>query len=37
VNVNYAEITSSHGHDSFLMVDDYYHQLVHAYMDNIDL
>ncbi|MDP1557932.1 MAG: homoserine O-acetyltransferase [Nitrosomonas sp.] len=34
-NVSYAEITSSHGHDSFLMVDDYYHQLVRAYMDNI--
>lgn len=36
-NVNYAEITSSHGHDSFLMVNDYYHQLMHAYMDNIDI
>ncbi|MBA2484221.1 MAG: homoserine O-acetyltransferase, partial [Nitrosomonas sp.] len=36
VNVSYAEITSSHGHDSFLMVDRYYHQLVRAYMDKIE-
>ncbi len=34
-NVSYAEVTSSHGHDAFLMVDDYYHGLVRAYMDNI--
>jgi homoserine O-acetyltransferase len=35
INVSYAEITSSHGHDSFLMETPYYHQLVRAYMDNI--
>jgi homoserine O-acetyltransferase/O-succinyltransferase len=35
LNVSYAEITSSHGHDSFLMEDRHYHQLVRAYMDNI--
>ncbi len=35
INVSYAEITSSHGHDSFLMETPYYHQLVQAYMDNI--
>ncbi len=35
INVSYAEITSSHGHDSFLMENHYYHQLVRAYMDNI--
>ena len=35
-NVSYAEVTSSHGHDSFLMVDHYYHQLVRAYMDKIE-
>ncbi|PXW90760.1 homoserine O-acetyltransferase [Nitrosomonas sp. Nm84] len=35
INVSYAEITSSHGHDSFLMEPDYYHQLVRAYMNNI--
>ncbi|TCV88189.1 homoserine O-succinyltransferase MetX [Sulfurirhabdus autotrophica] len=36
-NVSYAEITSSHGHDAFLIVDPYYHDLVHAYMNNISL
>ncbi len=35
INVSYAEITSSHGHDSFLMQTAYYHQLVEAYMNNI--
>lgn len=35
INVSYAEITSSHGHDSFLMETAYYHQLVEAYMNNI--
>jgi len=35
LNVSYAEITSSHGHDSFLMDDRYYHELVRAYMNNI--
>jgi homoserine O-acetyltransferase len=35
LNVSYAEITSSHGHDSFLMEDRHYHQLARAYMDNI--
>jgi len=34
-NVSYAEIPSNHGHDSFLMQDAYYHQLVSAYMNNI--
>ena len=37
INVSYAEITSTHGHDSFLMNDAYYHQLVQAYMDNIEV
>ncbi len=35
LNVSYAEITSSHGHDSFLMETPHYHQLVRAYMENI--
>ncbi len=35
INVSYAEITSSHGHDSFLMETAYYHQMVQAYMHNI--
>lgn len=37
INVSYAEITSSQGHDSFLMETPCYHQLVHAYMDNISI
>jgi homoserine O-acetyltransferase len=36
-NVSYAEITSAHGHDAFLMVDPYYHEVVRAYMANIRL
>jgi len=35
-DVSYAEITSSHGHDSFLLEDKHYHQLIRAYMDNIN-
>ncbi len=34
-DVSYAEITSSHGHDAFLMVDPHYHELVRAYMDRV--
>lgn len=37
INVSYGEITSTHGHDSFLMNDAYYHQLVRTYMKNIDI
>ena len=37
LNVSYAEITSSHGHDAFLMEDTYYHNLVRAYMNSIIL
>lgn len=36
-NVSYAEITSVHGHDSFLMEDPHYHALMRAYLNNIDL
>jgi len=35
LNVSYAEITSSHGHDSFLMEDRHYHKLMRAYMDTV--
>jgi homoserine O-acetyltransferase/O-succinyltransferase len=35
--VTYAEITSPHGHDGFLMEDGYYHAVVAAYMRNITL
>ncbi|CAE6483976.1 MAG TPA: homoserine O-acetyltransferase [Nitrosomonas nitrosa] len=36
LNVSYAEIPSRHGHDSFLMKDEHYHQLVRAYMNKIE-
>jgi homoserine O-acetyltransferase/O-succinyltransferase len=35
LKVSYAEITSTHGHDSFLMQHDHYHSVMHAYFDNI--
>ncbi len=34
-SVSYAEITSPHGHDAFLMDDHYYHAMVAAYVRNI--
>jgi homoserine O-acetyltransferase len=34
-NVSYAEIASTHGHDSFLMQQDHYHEVMHAYLDKI--
>ena len=34
-NVSYAEITSTHGHDSFLMQHAHYHKVMRAYLDNI--
>lgn len=37
LDVTYAEITSTHGHDSFLMEDEHYHKLMRAYMNNIDI
>ena len=33
--VSYAEITSGHGHDAFLMPDAHYHSLVRAYMERV--
>ena len=33
--VSYAEITSGHGHDAFLMPDAHYHSLVRAYMARV--
>lgn len=35
LKVSYAEITSTHGHDSFLMQHDHYHSVMYAYFDNI--
>ena len=34
-DVAYAEITSSHGHDAFLMLEPHYHELVRAYMQRV--
>lgn len=34
-DVAYAEITSSHGHDAFLMVEPHYHELVRAHMSRV--
>jgi len=34
-NVSYAEITSAHGHDSFLMQDSYYFEVMRAYLDRV--
>jgi homoserine O-acetyltransferase len=36
-NVAYAEISSAHGHDSFLMQDAHYHAIVRAYLDGVPL
>ncbi|MFN6961834.1 MAG: homoserine O-acetyltransferase [Rhodocyclaceae bacterium] len=33
--VSYVEVSSRHGHDSFLMSDRYYHAVVAAYLANI--
>ena len=33
--VSYAEITSGHGHDAFLMPDAHYHALMQAYMERV--
>jgi homoserine O-acetyltransferase len=33
--VSYAEITSTHGHDSFLMPHPHYFDVMQAYLDNI--
>jgi len=33
--VSYAEITSNHGHDSFLMEHPHYFDVVRAYLDNV--
>ena len=36
LSVSYAEVTAAHGHDAFLMPDPHYHQILRAYMQNID-
>ncbi|HEY5993093.1 MAG TPA: homoserine O-acetyltransferase [Gallionellaceae bacterium] len=35
LNVSYAEITSTHGHDSFLMQHEHYHDVMRAYLGRI--
>jgi len=37
LDVSYAEITSPHGHDSFLMEDAHYHAILRSYLENIAL
>lgn len=37
LNVSQAQITSSYGHDSFLMEDKHYHDVMRAYLENISL
>jgi homoserine O-acetyltransferase len=37
LNVSYAEIDAPHGHDAFLMEDPRYHDLIRAYLDNIEI
>ena len=34
-NVSYAEIASTHGHDSFLMQHTHYHEVMRAYLNNV--
>ena len=35
LNVSYAEIASTHGHDSFLIQHTHYHEVMHAYLNRI--
>jgi homoserine O-acetyltransferase len=37
LDVSYAEIDAPHGHDAFLMDDQRYHDLIRAYLDNVDV
>ena len=34
-DVSYAEITSQHGHDSFLMEDERYFAVMRNYLNNV--
>ena len=36
LSVTYAELTAAHGHDAFLMPDQHYHDIVRAYMENVE-
>ena len=35
LNVSYAEIASTHGHDSFLMQQDHYHDVMRTYLNRV--
>jgi homoserine O-acetyltransferase len=35
--VSYAEVTAAHGHDAFLMPDAHYHNILRAYINNIEV
>lgn len=35
-DVTYAELTAAHGHDAFLMPDKHYHDIVRAYLENVE-
>ncbi|MFW5431856.1 MAG: homoserine O-acetyltransferase [Methylophilaceae bacterium] len=35
--VSYAEVTAAHGHDAFLMQDDYYHAILRSYFNQMTL
>ena len=37
LNVSYAEISSAHGHDSFLMQHEHYHNVMRVYLERIAL
>lgn len=37
LSVSYAEVTAAHGHDAFLMPDPHYHNILRAYLQNIEL
>ncbi len=36
LSVTYAELTAAHGHDAFLMPDKHYHDVVRAYLENME-
>jgi homoserine O-acetyltransferase len=36
LSVSYAEVTAAHGHDAFLMPDPHYHDILRAYLQNVD-
>lgn len=37
LTVSYAEVTAAHGHDAFLMPDAHYHNILRAYLNNIEV